>query len=101
MTASPEMSLREAIQQDVDVEASKAEEYHEYEITGLMPHHFAERALPFLGGNKVTIVRVDPVTVTVKQTVTSQFPFVNPTDRVTVIYFGCAPSKVPDLPHCV
>ena len=88
MTASPEMTLREAIQQDV--EASRAEEYHEYEIVGLMPHHFAERAnLPFFGaGKKLTIVRVDPVTVTVDQTVTSIFPFASPSDRVTVIIYN-------------
>lgn len=100
MTASPELSLREAIQQDVAVEASRAEEYHEYEIIGLMPHHFAERALPFFGGGRVTIVRVDPMTVTVSQTVTSKFPFDTPTDRVTLSYSGCVPTEVPDLPNC-
>ena len=101
MTAHPEKTLREAIQQDV--EASKEEEYHEYEIIGLIPNHFAERALPFFsGGTKaLTIVRVDPVTVTVQQTVTSPYPFASPSDRVTVAYSGCVPSEVPNLPHCV
>lgn len=104
MTASPELTLRQAIQQDVAaaVEASRAEDYHEYEIVGLMPHHFAERALPFFGaGGRVTIVRLDPVTVTVSQTVTSKFPFDAPTDRVTLAFSGCIPSQVPDLPQCV
>lgn len=100
MTASPEMSLREAIQQDVAVEASRTEEYHEYEITGMMPHHFSNRALPFFGESVFTIVRVDPVTVTVKKTVTSQYPILSPADRVTMIYVGCVPADAPNLPHC-
>jgi len=103
MTASPDLSLRESIKQDVAVEASRAEEYHQYQIAGLLPHHFAERALPFLGSsNPITIVRLDPVTVTVSQTVTSQFPFNNPSDRVTLAYSGCVPSEVVamNLPHC-
>ncbi len=103
MTASPDLSLRESIQQDVAVEASRAEEYHQYQISGLMPHHFAERALPLLGGgNPITIVRLDPVTVTVSQTVTSKFPFAIPSDRVTLVYVGCVPSNIVgmNLPHC-
>ena len=42
MTAHSEKTLREAIQQGV--EASKEEEYYEYEIIGLIPNHFAELA---------------------------------------------------------
>ena len=103
MTASPDLSLRESIQQDVAVEASRVEEYHQYQIAGLMPYHFAERALPLLGGsNPITIVRLDPVTVTVRQTVTSKFPFDKPSDRVTLAYVGCVPSNIVgmNLPHC-
>ncbi|XP_057371727.1 mucin-2-like [Daphnia carinata] len=90
VTANPDMSLRESIQQDVAVEASRAEEYQEYYITGLMPH-FAERAL---GINPITIVRLDPTTIIVTQTVTSKFPFDKPSDRVTLSYGGCVPSNV-------
>lgn len=103
MTASPDLSLGESIKQDVAVEASRAEEYHQYQIAGLMAHHFAERALPLLGSsNPITIVRLDPVTVTVSQTVTSKFPFDKPSDRVTLAYAGCVPSDVVamNLPHC-
>lgn len=99
-TASPDqMPLVEAIQQDVTIETSKMEdEYHEYEIIGLMPQNFIERGLPFM--NKATIVRVNPVTVTVSQTVTSTFPINSPSDRVTLAYTGCIPSGVPNLPSC-
>ncbi|KAI9564213.1 hypothetical protein GHT06_007951 [Daphnia sinensis] len=99
VTANPDMSLRESIQQDVAVEASRAEEYQEYYITGLMPH-FAERAL---GINPITIVRLEPTTVIVTQTATSKFPFNKPSDRVTLSYGGCVPSNVVamNLPHCL
>lgn len=99
MTAIPDAS---AVQQDVAIETSKAEDedYHEYEIIGLMPHHFNvnDRGLPLL--DKLTIVRMDPVTVTVSQTVTSKFPFESPADRVTLAYTGCIPPGVPNLPNC-
>lgn len=106
MTASPDVSLGESIKQDVAVEASRTEESQQYQIAGLMAHHFAERALPLILGsssNPITIVRLDPVTVTVSQTVTSKFPFDKPSDRVTLSYAGCIPSDVVamNLPHCV
>lgn len=98
MTASPEMSLREAIQQDVAVEASRAGDYQEYEIVGLAPDNFVDRGMP-LFGNKVTIVKLDRVTVTASTTVTSAYP--NSNQRVTLAYYGCVPQDAPsNLPPC-
>lgn len=104
MTASPESSLREAIQQDVAVEASRADDFEEYQIVGLTSDHFninqRAAALPFKN-NRVTIVKLDKVTVTSGTVVTSTYPVTNPTDRVTLAYYGCIPNDAPtNLPKC-
>lgn len=104
MTASPELSLREAIQQDVAVETSRADDFEEYEIVGLTSDHFninqRAAALPFMN-NRVTIIKMDKVTVTLGTTVTSIYPNNNPTDRVTLAYYGCIPGDAPtNLPKC-
>lgn len=100
VTASPELSLREAIQQDVAVEASRSDDLDEYEIVGLTSDHFEERALPFMN-NRVTIIKLDKATVTVKTTITSAYPTTNPDQRVTLAYSGCIPEDAPiNLPAC-
>ena len=99
VTAIPEMSLREAIQQDVAVEASHSEDYQEYEIFGLTADHFADRAKKPLFSSPFTIVKLDRVTVTASTTITSAYP--NSKDRVTLAYYGCVPQDAPsNLPPC-
>lgn len=99
MTASPELTLSDAIQQDVILEASRDDDYQEYAIVGL--DEFSERAsLPFFG-KKMTIVKLDRVTITDVKTITSVFPTKVPSDRVTVAYLGCIPKDAPtNLPLC-
>ena len=99
VTASPELTLSDEIQQEVILEASRDEEYQEYAIVGL--DDFSERgSMPFFG-KKMTIVKLDRVTVTNVKTITSTYPTQLPSDRVTVAYLGCIPKDAPtNLPLC-
>lgn len=99
ITASPELPLSDATQQDVIVETSLDNEYQEYAIVGL--DDISERAsMPFFG-KRITIVKLDRVTVTEVTTVTTAYPITNPNDRVTVGYLGCIPADAPtNLPLC-
>jgi hypothetical protein len=95
VTASPELTLSDEIQPEVILEASRHDEYQEYAIVGLENDFYSERAsMPFFG-KKMTIVRLDRVTVTDVKTVTSTYPTKLPSDRVTVAYLGCIPKDAP------
>lgn len=96
MTAIPELNSREAFVRQVETSQFENAE-HEYEIHGVFPQ-FAERAFPF--SNKITLVKLDRVTVTATQIVTSIFPFVGATDRVTLNIGGCVPTDLPKWPAC-
>lgn len=99
ITASPELPLTDAIQQAVIVETSLDDEYQEYAILGL--DDISERAsMPFFG-KRITIIKLDRVTVTQVTTVTTNYPTTSPNDRVTVGYLGCIPPDAPtNLPLC-
>ena len=96
MTAIPDMNSREAFVREVETSQLETSE-QEYEIHGVFPQ-FAERAFPF--AQKITLVKLDRVTVTATQTVTSNFPIAGPTDRVTLAISGCVPTNLPSWPSC-
>lgn len=102
MTASPELSMmREDMHQDVAVETSRSDDstsFHEYELVGLTSEHLSNQRGLF--GGRVTMVKLDKVTVTASVTVTATYPVVAPTDRVTIAYLGCVPTDAPVLPKC-
>ncbi len=100
MTASPELTLSDEIQQEVILEASRDDEYQEYAILGLEDFYSERASMPFFG-KKMTIVKLDRVTVTDVTTITSTYPTQLPSDRVTVAYLGCIPKDAPtNLPLC-
>ena len=104
MTASPEASA--PIQPEVvAVEASLAENndyISEYELVGLTADHFnTDRAMNIFNKKLLTIIKLDKVTVTSSTVATVVYPVVNPSDRVTIAYYGCIPKDAPTtLPFC-